>query len=87
VRLTRLAYLSLLVVAVASVLQNFPRAPSERAAVICRPVRWFTGAAAVLASSMDDTGHVGPTRQPWHQDLHRACLRVAERLFIAAAEP
>jgi hypothetical protein len=36
---------------------------------------------------MDDSGHVGPMRQPRHQDVHRACLRVAERLFIAAAEP
>ena len=86
-RLARLAYLSLLVVAVASMLQNFPRAPSERAAAVCRPVRWLTGAAAAIASSMDDSGHVGPMRQPWHQDIHRACLRVAERLFIAAAEP
>jgi len=85
-RLTRVAFFAVLVAAAANVLQAFPKAPSERAALVCRPVGWLVAAAAAIASSMDDAGHVGPMRQPWHEDVHRACLRVTERLFIAAAE-
>jgi len=85
-RITRLAFWTAIAVAVATVFQSFPVAPSERAAVVCRPVLFFTNVAAELASSMNDSGRIGPQRQPWHGDVHRACLRVAERVFLAAAE-
>jgi hypothetical protein len=85
-RLTRLAMLTILAVTAAGVLQSFPREPSERAVAVCSPVLFLTNAAAEVASSMDDSGRVGPARQPWHGNIHRTCLRIAERLFIAAAE-
>jgi len=85
-RISRLAVFTLLVTAAVSVLESFPSAPSERAAVVCRPVLFLTNVAAEIASSMNDSGRVGPARQPWHQDAHRACVRIAERVFTAAAE-
>jgi hypothetical protein len=85
-RVTRLALLTAMTVAAVSALQSFPSAPSERAAVVCRPVLFLTTAAAEIASSMNDSGRVGPARQPWHGDAHRACLRIVERVFVAAAE-
>jgi len=85
-RLTRLTFFTILIVTVASALQAFPSAPSERAAVVCRPVLFLTDVAAEISSSMDGAGRIGPTRQPWHDNAHRACLRIAERVFIAAAE-
>jgi hypothetical protein len=85
-RLTRLAFFTVLVAAAASALQAFPTAPSERASVVCRPVLFLTSVAAEISSSMNDSGRIGPARQPWHQQAHRACLRIAERVFIAAAE-
>ena len=85
-RITRLALLTALVVAAVGAMQSFPHAPSERAAMVCRPVLFMTNVAAELASSMNDSGRVGPARQPWHGDAHRACLRIAERVFVAAAE-
>ena len=54
--------------------------------MLCRPVLFLTNVAGEIASSMNDSGHVGPVRQPWHGDAHRACLRIAERVFVAAAE-
>jgi hypothetical protein len=47
---------------------------------------FLTTVAAEIASSMNDSGRIGPARQPWHGDAHRACLRIAERVFVAAAE-
>ena len=85
-RVTRLALLTAMAVAEVGTLQSFPNAPSERAAVVCRPVLFLTTAAAEIASSMNDAGRIGPARQPWHGEAHRACLRIAERVFIAAAE-
>ncbi len=85
-RITRLALFTALAVVAAGALQSFPSAPSERAAMICRPVLFLTNVAGEIASSMNDSGHVGPMRQPWHGDAHRACLRIAERVFVAAAE-
>ena len=85
-RLTRLGLLTLLVAAGATLLQQFPNEPSERAAVVCRPVLFLTTAASEIASSMDDSDRIGRARRPWHYDVHRACLRIAERVFIAAAE-
>jgi hypothetical protein len=85
-RITRLAFFTLLFAAAAAALQSFPSAPSERAAVVCRPVLFLTNVGAEIASSMNDSGRVGPARQPWHDNVHRACLRVAERVFTAAAE-
>jgi len=86
VRITRLSLLAALAVVAAGAIKSFPSAPSERAAVVCRPVLFLTNVAAEIASSMNDSGRVGPTRQPWHGDAHRACLRIAERVFVAAAE-
>jgi hypothetical protein len=83
---TRLALLTAMAVAAVGALRSFPSEPSERAAVVCRPVLFLTTAAAELASSMNDTGRMGPARQPWHGEAHRACLRIAERIFVAAAE-
>jgi hypothetical protein len=85
-RITRLTFFLLLLAGAVGVLQSFPTAPAERAAVICRPVLFLTNVAAEIGSSMNDSGRVGPTRQPWREDAHRACLRVAERVFLAAAE-
>jgi hypothetical protein len=85
-RITRLALLTFLVLGGAWALQSFPSGPSERAAVVCKPVLLLINVAAELSSSMNDSGRVGPARQPWHGDPHRACLRIAERVFIAAAE-
>jgi hypothetical protein len=85
-RITRLALLTALVVVAAGAMQTFPSAPSERAAMLCRPVLFLTNVAGEIASSMNDSGHVGPARQPWHGDAHRTCLRIAERVFVAAAE-
>jgi hypothetical protein len=85
-RLTRLSFFTLLIAAGATALQSFPREPSERASVVCRPVLFLTRVAAGISSSMDDSGRIGAARQPWHPQAHRACLRVAERVFIAAAE-
>jgi len=86
VRVTRLALLTATAVAAVGAFQSFPSAPSERAAVVCRPVLFLTAAAAEVASSMNDAGRIGPIRQPWHSEAHRACLRIAERIFVAAAE-
>jgi len=86
-RLTRLTFFTLLIAAAASVLQSFPSAPSERAAVVCRPVRFLTDVAAAISYSMNDSGRVGRAIPPWHDNAHRACLRVAEDVFLAAAEP
>jgi hypothetical protein len=85
-RLTRLGFFTLLLAAAAAALQAFPTAPSERASVVCRPVLFLANVAAEISSSMNDSGRIGPARQPWHGDVHRACLRVAERVFVAAAE-
>jgi len=85
-RITRLGMVALLAAAAASVLEAFPSEPSARAAVVCRPVLFLTNIGSEIASSMDDSGRIGPTRQPWHHDVHRACLRIAERVFVAAAE-
>ncbi len=85
-RITRLTFFTLLIAVAASLLQSFPSAPSERAAVVCRPVLFLTTVAAEVSSSMNDSGRIGPRRQPWHDSAHRACLRIAERIFIAAAE-
>jgi hypothetical protein len=85
-RLTRLALLTVLAVTAVGVVQSFPSEPAERAAAVCRPVLFLTSAAAEIASSMDDAGRIGPARQPWHGNVHRACLRIAERVFVAAAE-
>jgi hypothetical protein len=86
VRITRLTLLTFLAVAAAGAIKSFPSAPSERAAMLCRPVLFLTNVAGEIASSMNDSGHVGPARQPWHGDAHRTCLRIAERVFVAAAE-
>jgi hypothetical protein len=85
-RVTRLALLTVLAVAAVEGFKSFPSEPSERAAVVCKPVLFLTTAAAEVASSMNDAGRIGPARQPWHGQAHRACLRVAERIFVAAAE-
>jgi hypothetical protein len=85
-RITRLTLFALLLAAAVGVLQSFPSAPSERAELVCRPVRLLTGVAGQIASSMNDSGHIGPSRQPWREDAHRVCLRIAERVFTAAAE-
>jgi hypothetical protein len=85
-RLTRLAFFTLLIGAAASALRALPSAPSERAAVVCKPVLFLANVAAEISSSMNDSGRIGPARQPWHQETHRACLRIAERVFRAAAE-
>jgi len=53
---------------------------------IKKPELFLTNIGSEIASSMDDSGRIGPTRQPWHHDVHRACLRIAERVFVAAAE-
>jgi hypothetical protein len=86
VRITRLALMTMLVVVAAGAMQSFPSAPSERAAIVCRPVLFLTSVAGEIASSMNDSGRIGPARHPWHGDAHRACLRIAERVFVAAAE-
>jgi hypothetical protein len=85
-RITRLAFFAVVVAAAVAMLQSFPSAPSERAAVVCRPVLFLTSVASEISSSMDDSGRIGATRRPWHDNAHRACLRIAERVFIAAAE-
>ena len=85
-RVTRLALLTALAAGAIGAWHSFPNAPSERAAVVCRPVLFLTTMAAEIASSMNDAGRIGPARHPWHGEAHRACLRVAERVFVAAAE-
>jgi hypothetical protein len=85
-RLTRLTFFAIVFAAVTSWFQRFPSAPAERAVIVCAPVRFLIGAAAAISSSMNDSGRIGPARQPWHDDAHRACLRIAERVFLAAAE-
>jgi hypothetical protein len=85
-RITRLTFFTMLIAVLASLLQSFPSAPSDRAAVVCRPVLFLTTVASELSSSMNDSGRIGPRRQPWQDSAHRACLRIAERVFIAAAE-
>jgi hypothetical protein len=85
-RITRLGFFAVVLAVAASALQSFPSAPSERAAVVCRPVVFLLNVASEISSSMNDSGRIGPMRQPWHEDAHRACLRVAERVFVAAAE-
>ena len=85
-RLTRLAFFTVLLAAGASALQAFPSEPSQRASVVCRPVLFLTHVAAEISSSMNESGRIGPARQPWHDNAHRACLRIAERIFVAAAE-
>jgi hypothetical protein len=85
-RLTRLALLTVLAVTAVGVVQSFPSDPSERAAAVCKPVLFLANAATEIAASMDDSGRIGPVRQPWHGSVHRACLRIAERVFVAAAE-
>ena len=85
-RFTRLTLLTILLLGLAGALQSFPSGPSERAAVVCKPVLFLTNVAAEIASSMNDSGRIGPTRQPWHGNAHRACLRIAERFFLAAEE-
>jgi hypothetical protein len=76
----------MLLVVAAGAMQSFPSAPSERAAVVCKPVLFLTTVAGEIASSMNDSGTIGPVRHPWRGDAHRACLRIAERVFVAAAE-
>jgi hypothetical protein len=85
-RITRLTFIAIVMAGLAKMLQSFPSEPSERAAVVCRPALLLANVASEISSSMDDSGRIGPTRQPWRYDIHRACLRVAERVFIAAAE-
>ena len=85
-RITRLTLFTVLAVVAAGAMHSFPGAPSERAAMLCRPVLFLTNVAGEIASSMNDSGHVGPARQPWHGDAHRTCLRIVERVFVAAAE-
>jgi hypothetical protein len=85
-RITRLTFLTALVLVAAVAMQSFPRAPAERAAMVCKPVLFLTNIAGEIAASMNDSGRVGPARQPWHGDAHRTCLRIAERVFVAAAE-
>ncbi len=86
-RLNRLAFFTLLLGTAAGMLQSFPAAPEERAAVVCRPVRFLTDMAVAIASLMNDSGRIGPAIPPWHDNAHRACLRIAQGVFIAAAEP
>jgi hypothetical protein len=85
-RVTRLALLTALVFAAVSASKSFPDGAAERATVVCKPVLFFANVAAEIASSMNDAGRIGPARQPWNGEAHRACLRIAERVFIAAAE-
>ena len=85
-RITRLTFLTVLLLSMVGALQSFPTTAPERAAVVCKPVLLLTNIAAQLASSMNDSGRIGPSRQPWHGDVHRACMRIAERVFVAVEE-
>jgi hypothetical protein len=87
VRLARALAWSVVAAVVAGVLRDFPEDPAMRAAVVCAPVQWISAVAASIASSMDDRGRVGPVHAPWREDAHRSCVRVAERIFLAARAP
>jgi hypothetical protein len=63
----------------------FPDEPDARAHAVCAPVHWLLAAASAVSSAMDDRGRLGPVRPPWHDEAHRSCLRVAERVFRSAA--
>jgi hypothetical protein len=83
--LTRTAlWLALLTVA-ADAFRNFPADADGRARAVCAPVQWLMAVAGAVSSSMDDRGHLGPLREPWRQDVHRSCVRVAERVFRTIA--
>ncbi len=80
-RLARMVLLTVVVTLAASAFRAFPADPLERALVVCQPLRWLIHLAAAISSSMDDSGRIGPVARPWHEDVHRSCVRVAERVF------
>jgi len=86
VRITRTLLWASAFAAMASACQSFPEDPAQRAGTVCRPLHWALRTAVAVASAMNDRGHLGPTLPPWHEDAHRSCLRIAERVFMATSE-
>jgi hypothetical protein len=85
-RLGRVLMWSVVCALAAAALRAFPEDPAQRAAVVCEPLQWMLAAAASIASAMDDSGRIGSLHPPWREDPHRSCVRVAERIFQAAAQ-
>jgi hypothetical protein len=83
--LTRTALWVAVLALAADALHKFPAEPDLRAHAVCEPVQWLMSVASAVSSSMDDRGRLGSMREPWRQDVHRSCLRVAERVFRTAA--
>jgi len=84
-RLTRMVLLTVIVTLATSVFRAFPADPVERALVVCQPLQWLMHVAYAISSSMDDGGRIGPVARPWNEDVHRSCVRVAERVFQQAS--
>jgi hypothetical protein len=85
-RLSRAILWAVVAAVAASALRAFPEEPSQRAAVVCAPVQWMLSVATAISSAMDDSGHLGPVRPPWREDVHRSCRRIVERVFLAASQ-
>jgi hypothetical protein len=83
--LTRTALWFAVLLVAADAFRNFPADADARAHAVCAPVQWLMAVASAVGSSMDDRGQFGPSREPWRQDLHRSCVRVAERVFRTVA--
>lgn len=85
-RMTRLTFFAVVLMAALGALHAFPSEPADRAALVCRPILFLTDVATQLASSMSDSGRVDRIHAPWHDNAYRGCERIAERIFVAAAE-
>jgi len=85
-RVTRVGLFVMLLLAGLSIFQAFPSEPAQRAALVCRPVRFLADVASALSSSMNDSGRVGALRQPWHDNAYRTCERIAASVLVAADE-
>ena len=85
-RFTRAVMWAVVVAVAASGLRTFPQDPAQRAMAVCAPLQWLMSAAVAISSAMDDSGRIGPVRPGWHDDVHRSCVRIAERVFLAAGQ-
>jgi len=83
--LTRTALWFAVLVVALDTFRNFPTDADARARVVCQPVQWLVSVAVAVSASMDDHGQVGSMREPWRQDVHRSCVRIAERVFRTTA--
>ncbi len=83
-RMTRWFFWMGMLTLIAGIVRGFPSDPAARARSVCEPLRWLVRVATAVSSSMDDSGRIGPARSPWHDDVQRSCVRITERIFMAA---